>query len=170
MPAILMRLDSEASKPVLLEVARTLNDETVELAIADALATTDVQADLVAMFASETPNVRRVACVIAGRRSEPEAFRWNLRERALDVNERVATASVDALREQIRTQGVRGLVEGVVTAMDKSRRWILMDQVAKHARGRKEFSPILLSVLAPLYGSVTPLEAKRLNQAMKKGR
>jgi len=165
-----MTLDAERAKAVLLETARTLDDEALELAVSDALATADVRAELLAMFASEASNVRRVACVLAGRRLEPEEFRQHLQERALDVDKRVATASVDALRERIRAQAVRDLAEAAVQATERSRRWILMDRAAKHGRGRKEVPPILRSILAPFEASLTPMEASRLNQSMKKGK
>lgn len=170
MPAMLMKIDAERATSILLEIVRTVDDEALELAIADVLSTVDIQTDVVAMFASETSNVRRVACVVAARRPEPEAFQQHLRQLALDIEESVATAAVSALREQIRTQAVRTLVERAVHASDKSQRWMLMDQAASHARGRKDVPPILSSILAPLNGPVTPMEANRFNASMKKGR
>lgn len=170
MPEILMKLDAERATSILLEIVRTIDDEAVELAIADVLSKVDVHTEVVAMFASETSNVRRVACVLAARRPEPGAFQQYLRQLALDVEESIATAAVNALREQIRTQGVRTLVERAVQASDKSQRWMFMDQAAEHARGRKEVPPILPSILAPLNGPVTPMEANRFNDSMKEGR
>lgn len=170
MPRVLMKLDAERATSILLEVVKAVDDESVELAIADALSTIDVQTDVVDMFASETSNVRRVACVLAARRLEPEALQEHLRQLALDADESVGSAAVSALREQIRTQGVRMLLARAVQASDKFHRWMFMDRAAEHARGRKEVPPILPSILAPLIGSVTPMEANRFNRSMNKGR
>lgn len=170
MPSILMELDAERAARLLLEVAPTADDETVEFAIADALATADVESELVTMFDSEAPVERRVACVLAGRRPDPEPFRELLRARALDIDESVASTAIRALREQIRVQAVAALVQSAIHATDKRWRWVLLDQVARHARGRREVPPVLHSTLTSLAGELTPLEARRFNERMEKGR
>lgn len=155
MPATLMKLNAEVAVPLLLEVARTADDETMELAIADALASVDVHAELLDMLMSETANVRRVAAVIAGRQLDPQLCEQQLRQRALDMDERVSAAAIEALRVQIRTQAVHAILRDAVGATDRRRRWILLDQAAQHARGSREMPPVPSSVLATLNGVIT---------------
>lgn len=170
MPALLMQLDAQRALAVLREAIRTVKDEGLELSIADALSSADLDADLTAMLNSEEQEIRRVACVIAGRRANTSpAIRELLRAKVLDSDERVAAAAVRSLRDLTRADAVAVLVDSATQCGEKCRRWIILERIAKHSRGRKELPPVVHAVLRPLAPTLSPLEAKRFSEEMKKG-
>lgn len=167
-PRLLMEIDATRAAPVLLEFLRSDDDEAMAFAIADALSDEELSVKLLALLSADDPKSRWIGCVLAARRSVDTTTRDLLRERAVDVDERVAKAAVAALREALRAQGISALVEEVLRESGETR-WVALDQLARGARATKDTPEARWSVLAPLDRGLRPLEAQELSESRRRG-
>jgi len=167
---LLVDIDPERAARRLLERLRLEEDEEVEIAIADVLQGRIIEDELLALLESEDPAARRSACILACRGRLSDKLRRALRDRALDIDEKVAAAAMRAVREDLRAQGVEALVHEVVAEPPGERRWVLLDLIAQAARGTKDQPPIRTAPLAELAGTATPLEARAANEILRRGR
>jgi hypothetical protein len=141
-PYLLVEFDVERATETLLDHALVEKDPVILRSMARALREVDLSELLSRWVISEDVDCRLAAChMVAANARGSDAIAQILSKLVEDADDGVAQAARDALRQKRETRAAETLLNAVLSADDRSIRWILLDALLNTADPDDEHRP-----------------------------